>query len=192
LAKQHMSKSFRDALLYLLAIAKGETETHFARRLYKSMKGLGTDATALNFNIVKIHEGHMMEKTKAAFFQMYGTTLTSWIKDDARGLWQRLLLELCGVDNVENYGARKVTFEVIAKGDEVKRELLKSDDVFVLDAGFEVFAWCGKQASAFERRHALQYAQLYVSHAKLPPTTPISRILDGGSNTVFEACFQQT
>lgn len=198
LDSQRMSKSFRSALRYLAAQARGDPETHYARRLYKSMKGLGTDAIALNFNIVRTRESGLMEKTKAAFYRMYGTTLSSWIQGDAGGVWRKLLLALVGPENIDSYGAlasgapsapSKVSFDVVARGDDVKRSLLKSDDVFVLDTGFQVFAWCGEKASSWERRHALQYAQMYVSYAQLPQTTPIVRIVEGGANTVFEASF---
>jgi len=155
------------------------------------MKGLGTDATSLNFNIVRVIELGLMEKTKAAFFAKYGSTLASWIKGDASGLWAKLLLQLVGADDPTQYGGKSaVTFEVVARGDEITRAMLKSDDVFVFDTGFEVFAWCGKSSSAFERRTALHYAQQYLASAALPQTTPISRIVEGGSNAVFEASFQ--
>jgi hypothetical protein len=197
LDSQHMSKSYRSALRYLAAQARGDPETHFARRLYKSMKGLGTDAVALNFNIVRTREAGVLEKTKAAFYRMYGTTLSSWIQGDAGGVWRKLLLALVGPENIDSYGApagaaaapSKVSFDVVARGDDIKRSQLTSDDVYVLDTGFQVFAWCGAQASSWERRHALQYAQLYVSYAQLPQSTPIVRIVEGGANTVFEATF---
>jgi gelsolin len=40
-----------------------------------------------------------------------------------------------------------------------KRAMLKSEDVFIFDAGNEVFAWIGKGASVQEKREAMQRAQ---------------------------------
>jgi hypothetical protein len=165
-------------------------------RLYKAMKGLGTDAVALNYVLVTVRDSGKMERTKAAFYTMYGSTLSSWIKDDASGLWQKLMLSIIGEERPETYaalagasGARKITFEVIARGDDVKRELLKSDDVFVLDDGHSVWAWCGDKSSSFEKKVALHYAQQYIAFAKLPPSTPITRIMEKGQHALFEAAF---
>ena len=47
----------------------------------------------------------------------------------------------------------------------------------------------GKGSSKVERRSALQYAQMFLSQAKLPQHTPITRILEGGENTLFEKSF---
>jgi gelsolin len=71
----------------------------------------------------------------------------------------------------------------------LKRSLLDSKDVFVLDAGQEVFAWIGKGASVSEKKYAMQYAQEYLKKFNRPAYIPISRVLEGGENEVFEASF---
>jgi hypothetical protein len=84
----------------------------------------------------------------------------------------------------------KLEFKDVASGSAVKRSLFDSKDVFVLDSGFEVFAWIGKGASVGEKKKSLQYAQEYLTKYKRPPQTPISRILEGGENEVFEAALR--
>jgi len=69
------------------------------------------------------------------------------------------------------------------------RNQLDPNDVFILDTGAEVFAWIGKGASKAEKKTAMQYAQEYLKKYNRPAFTPISRILQGGENEVFEACF---
>jgi len=71
----------------------------------------------------------------------------------------------------------------------LKRSLLDSKDVFVLDAGQEVFAWIGKGASVAEKKYAMQYAQEYLKKFNRPAYMPISRVLEGGENEVFETSF---
>jgi len=83
----------------------------------------------------------------------------------------------------------KFEFNEVAKGDQIRRTLLKSDDVFILYTGAQVFAWVGKNASVGEKKKALQFAQDYVNHAGLAPHTPVARILEGGENEVFEGFF---
>ena len=43
--------------------------------------------------------------------------------------------------------------------------------------------------AAVSRGKALSLAQGYVTHAHLPPYTPVARILEGGENEVFEDFF---
>jgi len=73
----------------------------------------------------------------------------------------------------------KMDFKEVGKGS-LKKSLLDSNDVFILDTGAEVFAWVGKGSSASEKKGALQYAQDYLKNNKRPAHTPISRILQGG------------
>jgi len=84
----------------------------------------------------------------------------------------------------------KLEFTEAAKGKLIKRSALDSSDVFILDTGFEVFAWIGKAASLQEKKRALSYAQDYLVKFNRPIYLPIARILEGGENEVFEALLQ--
>jgi gelsolin len=79
--------------------------------------------------------------------------------------------------------------EVTSTTGKIKRASLDPNDVFILDTGAEVFAWIGKGASKAEKKTAMQYAQEYLKKYNRPSFTPIARILQGGENEVFEACF---
>jgi len=81
----------------------------------------------------------------------------------------------------------KFEFTEVGRGKSVDRKLLDSNDVFILDSGFEVYAWVGKHASVGERKKALSFAQEYVAKHGKPLTTPVVRVLEGGENEVFEA-----
>jgi gelsolin len=82
-----------------------------------------------------------------------------------------------------------LTFQEVAKGAAVKKNLLDSSDVFILDTGAEVFAWIGKGASVGEKKKAMSFAQEYLTKYSRPAYIPISRILEGGENEVFETSF---
>jgi gelsolin len=70
----------------------------------------------------------------------------------------------------------------------VTRAELNSNDVFILDAGNEVFTWIGRDASKGEKSKALHFAQEYLKqHPDRPAWLPISRVLEGGENEVFNA-----
>lgn len=78
--------------------------------------------------------------------------------------------------------------EIIAKNEAINKGLLKSDDVFILDTGLEIFVWVGNGASKTEKKEALNFAMNYLVDNKRPPTTRISRVLEGGDNQEF-LCF---
>eukprot|EP00128_Syssomonas_multiformis_P010037 Colp12_sorted_trinity150504_noHs@21067 len=70
---------------------------------------------------------------------------------------------------------------------EIARSKLDSNDVFIVDAGFEVFVWVGKGASKEEKAKGMAYATDYLFKFNRPKQLPISRILEGGENEVFES-----
>lgn len=81
-----------------------------------------------------------------------------------------------------------LTYEEVARG-VLPRKLLSSNDVFIVDTGFEVWAWVGKHASAAEKKGALTSAQNYLHNSGKPPYFPIARIVEGGENAAFERAF---
>jgi len=103
-----------------------------------------------------------------------------------------------GDDNEHEKATTKILFQLSdasgtlsfvekAKGGAVKKNLLDSSDVFILDTGAEVFAWIGKGASVGEKQKAMHFAQDYLTKYNRPLHMPISRVLEGGENEVFEA-----
>jgi len=82
-----------------------------------------------------------------------------------------------------------MVFKEVGAGASIKKNLLNSNDVFILDTGAEVFAWIGKGASVGEKSKALSFAQEYLTKNGRPAHLPISRILEGGENEVFESSF---
>jgi len=79
----------------------------------------------------------------------------------------------------------KFTFSKVSEGEKFKRSDLDSSDVFILDTGFEVIAWIGKGSSVGEKKHALQYAQEYLTAHGKNPALPISKMIEGAENNVF-------
>jgi gelsolin len=73
----------------------------------------------------------------------------------------------------------------IARDSAINRNLLKSEDVFILDSGIEVYVWVGSKASSDEKKQGLSIAIKYLVDENRPPTTRISRLLEGGDNQEF-------
>lgn len=78
----------------------------------------------------------------------------------------------------------------VAKG-KVTRNQFQSNDVFILDSGYEIFAWIGKGASKQESTKALSYAQDYLTKAGRPAFLPVTRVLEGGENESFVAALDK-
>jgi gelsolin len=137
--------------------------------------------------IINLREGDKDEDTKRFFTHLGGTPDVS-IKSASQG----------GDDEeAEKEGAKirqlwhlsdasgKMEFKKISEGNAIKKSQLDSNDVFVFDAGHEIFAWIGKGASDKERTEAMVYAQQYLTKNSRPAFLPISRILEGGENPKF-------
>lgn len=92
--KSEMSGDLEDALLAIVKCIRNKT-AYFAERLYKSMKGLGTDDNTLIRIMVSRCEIDMID-IKAEFKRMYGKSLYSFIKGDTSGDYRKVLLLLCG------------------------------------------------------------------------------------------------
>jgi len=83
-------------------------------------------------------------------------------------------------------GGMKFTLE---KTGSLSKSDLDTDDAFILDNGAEIFTWIGKKASKDERKYAMQYAQKYLQDNNRPAFLPISRVMEGGENAVFDLNF---
>jgi len=137
--------------------------------------------------ISNIREGDKDEDTKK-FFTLLGSTPDAKIRSAEEGGDDKL---------AEEYGNKirqlwrlsdasgKMEFTKISEGNAIKKSQLDGNDVFIYDAGAEIFVWIGKGASDKERTEAMVYAQQYLTKNNRPAFLPISRILQGGENPKF-------
>ncbi|ETL43532.1 hypothetical protein F441_06171 [Phytophthora nicotianae CJ01A1] len=70
------------------------------------------------------------------------------------------------------------------------KDILKTEDVFIIDVGNEVFVWVGKAASDSERKNALTVAVHYLKEEGRPSHTPITRVVEEGETPLFTALFK--
>jgi len=76
----------------------------------------------------------------------------------------------------------------VAKGS-IKKNQLKSEDVFILDIGHTVYAWIGKGTTKKERANAIKSATDYLKKNNRPAYTPVSRVLEGAEPPAFWKSF---
>ncbi|CAI5715495.1 unnamed protein product [Peronospora farinosa] len=70
------------------------------------------------------------------------------------------------------------------------KDMLKTENVFIIDVGNEVFVWVGKAASESERKNALAIAVHYLKKEGRPSHTPITRVVEEGETPVFTLLFK--
>jgi gelsolin len=91
--------------------------------------------------------------------------------------------------HVSDEGGQMTVTQICEGKAELKKSLLISDDVFVLDIGVQIFVWVGSGANRAERREAMKMATVYLTNSGRPMHTPITRVMEGAENTAFSACF---
>lgn len=94
--EKEMSGNLEDAFLALIEGARNLPK-YFAKKLYKSMKGVGTDEETLVRILVSRSEIDL-EDIKEAFMDEYNKSLAKMIKDDLGGKFEKILLALVEPD----------------------------------------------------------------------------------------------
>jgi len=87
-----MSGDVESAMLTIVQCVR-DKPSYFAQRLYKSMKGAGTDERTLTRVIVSRCEVDLVQ-IKQKFKEEYGKTLGSFIKGDTGGDYRKVLMAL--------------------------------------------------------------------------------------------------
>jgi len=82
-----------DGYMALVKTAQGDLPEFFAERLYKAMKGLGTDDNSLIRTLVSRSEVDLAN-IKDEFKAKYGVTLVDFIKDDTSGDYGNILVKI--------------------------------------------------------------------------------------------------
>lgn len=67
----------------------------------------------------------------------------------------------------------------------LKKDMLDSNDCFILDTAQQLFVWIGKKANKNEKNSAWTFAQKFITDKKYPAHTPCTRIPEGGETAIF-------
>ncbi|XP_015752525.1 PREDICTED: annexin A7-like [Acropora digitifera] len=95
--KREMSGDLKDGMISIVRIVRN-APAFFAEKLYKSMKGVGTDDNTLIRVVVTRSEVDLLD-IKDAFAKLYHTSLARFISDDTRGNYKKILLQLISEQN---------------------------------------------------------------------------------------------
>jgi hypothetical protein len=72
----------------------------------------------------------------------------------------------------------------------LKRSMLVTDDVFIMDNGSDIFVWVGKGATDQEKRGGLATGTAYAEQAGRPKGTRVVKVMEGAEPTTFKANFE--
>jgi len=95
--KREMSGDLKDGMISIVRIVRN-APAFFAEKLYKSMKGLGTDDSTLIRIIVTRSEVDLLD-IRDEFAKLYHCSLAKFISDDTRGNYKKILLHLISDQN---------------------------------------------------------------------------------------------
>ncbi|XP_030069461.1 annexin A6 isoform X2 [Microcaecilia unicolor] len=95
--KKEMSGDVKDALVAIVRSIKNKS-AFFAERLYKSMKGAGTDEKTLTRILVSRSETDLLN-IRYVFKEMFEKSLHHCIQNDTSGDYRKVLLSICGGDD---------------------------------------------------------------------------------------------
>jgi gelsolin len=162
----------------------GMFERNKIRELSAALKQERPKAEVINLN-----EGDSTDPDYVQMMELLGATADAQLKSAEEG----------GKDDEEvgqNFGPNSLwrlsdatgtlTFSKEAEGGDISAAKLDTNDVFVLDAGYTIFAWCGKGANKNEKNNAIPYATNYLSEHGKPMHTPIVRVLEGAESPEFK------
>lgn len=95
--KKEMSGDVKDALVAIVRSIKNKP-AFFAERLYKAMKGTGTDERTLTRIMVSRSEIDLVN-IRQAFKEMFEKSLHHCIQNETSGDYRKVLLSICGGDD---------------------------------------------------------------------------------------------
>ncbi|RMX63734.1 hypothetical protein DD238_006349 [Peronospora effusa] len=131
------------------------------------------------------------EPKNAAFWKALGgfTTVTrSGVSDE---YYENAVKKNTTVLRVSGSGDDNVQVaDVTPSSGVLTKDMLKTENVFIIDVGNEVFVWVGKAASESERKNALAIAVHYLKKEGRPSHTPITRVVEEGETPVFTLLFK--
>lgn len=85
----------------------------------------------------------------------------------------------------------KLTLDVVRNDQSITRSDLDSNDVFLLDTGFDIWVWQGSGASKAERTQWIRVVQLYVRRfadtgdSAVAQAAPVSKVVEGYESPAF-------
>jgi len=79
--------------------------------------------------------------------------------------------------------------EIPTNEGKLSKDMLDTNDVFILDLGSQIFVWIGKGSNPTERKEGMMSAQKYLEKTGKPMHTPVTRVVEGAETPAFKGEF---
>jgi len=80
--------------------------------------------------------------------------------------------------------------ELTPSDGKLRKDMLGTDDVFLVQGASKLFIWIGKKSAPAEKKEATLMAVQYIKDNRLPPSTAIERVSEGNETGSFKSEFQ--
>jgi len=143
---------------------------------FKAAQEIGKMKSSRKARVITIEEEYCSPEHEALKLLKDGESKS---KEEVKG--ERKMFEVSDEDG-------SLDMEEIASDDGLSKDLLKSDNVFVINTGTHVFCWVGAGASIDERKNGLSYACKYINGTDTP-WLPVTVVAQGKENNEFNQAF---
>lgn len=150
------------------------------------VRKLNNDARGGRANVTFIDE----DPKNSAFWSALGGYIDVTRVGESDEEHERIAKKNTTVLHVSDSTSDLVVEDITPSNGVLTKDILKTDDVFVVDVGDAVFVWVGKGASDVERKNAITCASKYLQKNGRPAHTPITRVVEEGEPPVFKALFK--
>jgi len=123
----------------------------------------------------------------ADFWALLGgkTTIAAEIPDDEKAVAAKKEPFIRSIWRLSDESG-KLTVEEVASGKgNIKKSVLKSEDVFFINNDDKLYVWVGSGTSKGEKAHAMEYAVQFLAGSGRPPSTPALRVIEGNEPATF-------
>jgi len=157
---------------------KGSKSSSFEKFKAESVaKSLKDDRSGVK--ITSMNEGDNNDD----FFNLLGGKGNLKVKDESKEVvHEKVLLRVSDTNG-------PLQINEVGRGPNVKRSLLDTNDVFILDLGYEVYLWIGKGSSNVEKQRSLGVCHEYVKKQNKDIRIPILAVKEGRETDGFEKSF---
>lgn len=91
---------------------------------------------------------------------------------------------------ISDAGGAGVQFTPVELPDgKLRKSILDTNDVFLIDVGSKVFVWVGRGASPSEKREGMMRAAAYLRDHRAGANVPVERVGEGAESALFKAEF---
>jgi len=210
---RHVERGKYESRFFIVKKIGRRTEVKQIPMRYKSVNSGDVFIMDLGLTIYQFNGAHSSKDEKymaGAYCQQLegerGGAMTQVLEEDttpkSHEFFEKLQVEVGDVDDdgdaVDGGDGKKRMFKIsdatgkmnfeLIKEDDISKDLLDTNDAFLIDTGKDVIVWVGKNASKAEKKSGLMYAHQFGLQAA-NPLASFTVMSEGQTTDKFDQCF---